>query len=273
MKLYDMHTHTEHSHDSQCPMPDMAYSQLAAGASGFAVTEHCDCLKYEKNNLAKALTASHQETRMLHTQFHSSIEILSGMEIGEGFLRPDIQNQALSLCEYDVVIGSVHYVHDPDGFSGYCADTDFTPFSTSQLDRFLNSYLDNILCMLESTPCDIMAHLTYPLRYINGKYGKKADFRIYSNKVRSILQYIIAHDIALEVNTSGLGTTYNACFPDAGVLALYRDLGGRLVTLGSDAHIASRAAFGFLQAIDLLKSTGFSQYYYYKKRNPIPCDL
>ncbi|MBQ4087911.1 MAG: histidinol-phosphatase HisJ family protein [Clostridia bacterium] len=273
MKLYDMHTHTAFSHDSVCPMEEMAEAQLAKGVSGFAATEHCDCLTFSRCDNGNALLASCLAAEQLDKEYGGAIRIFRGIEIGEGFLAPENMRHALSLYDYDIVIGSVHYVHNPNGYSGYCADTDFSVFSHEELMQFLDAYLNNFMLMLKNTPCDVMAHLTYALRYINGKYGRNMDLCVFSDKIDDILRYIIDHGIALEVNTSGIDTAYGDFFPDERILRRYQDFGGTLLTLGSDAHTAERAAVGFRRACALLKQIGFTQYYYFEKRRAISCDL
>lgn len=273
MKLYDMHTHTAFSHDSVCSTEEMAEAQLAAGVSGFAVTEHCDCFSFSKSDDGNAVLSSCLKAEQLEKKYGDTLRIFRGIEIGEGFLAPQNMRHALSLYDYDIVIGSVHYVHNPNGYSGYCADTDFSVFSHEELMQFLDAYLDNIMFMLKNTPCNTLAHLTYALRYINGKYGRNIDFRFFIDKTDSILHYIITHNIALEVNTSGIDAPYGDFFPDEWILRRYKSFGGTLLTLGSDAHTAERAAVGFHRACALLKQIGFPQYHRFEKRKAIPCDL
>jgi len=273
MKLYDMHTHTAFSHDSVCPMEEMAKAQLAKGVSGFAVTEHCDCLTFSQCDNGNALLASCLAAEQLDKEYGGAIRIFRGIEIGEGFLAPENMRHALSLYDYDIVIGSVHYVHNPNGYSGYCADTDFSVFSHEELMQFLDAYLNNFMLMLKNTPCDVMAHLTYALRYINRKYGRNMDLCVFSDKIDGILRYIIDHGIALEVNTSGIDNAYGDFFHGEWILAKYKSLGGRLITLGSDAHNPERVAVGFQRAAELLKRLGFTHIYRYERRKAIPCAL
>ena len=133
---------------------------------------------------------------------------------------------------------------------------------------FLDAYFDDMLTMLETTDFDILAHLTCPLRYINGKYNFGIDISCYESKIEEILMRIIKKGIALEVNTSAY-EVLNDFMPSAAILKKYYAMGGYLITLGSDAHIAKNAAIHFDKAIQTLKTIGFGNIFYYKNRKPI----
>ena len=71
--------------------------------------------------------------------------------------------------------------------------------------------------------------------------------------------------IALEVNTSGYSEKYGYMFyPDREVLQLYKELGGTLITIGSDAHVCKNIGMGFDAAMKLLKEIGFNEYCYFE---------
>ena len=118
-----------------------------------------------------------------------------------------------------------------------------------------------------------MAHLTCPLRYINGKYKLNFDIKPYEGKIETILNYIIEHGISMEVNTSGMGGENGYYMPDEWIIEKYRDMGGYLVTIGSDAHVSENIGKAFEDVTALLKKLGFRHYFYYKNRVNIPCAL
>ena len=61
--------------------------------------------------------------------------------------------------------------------------------------------------------------------------------------------------------------------PEKWVIELYKEKGGRLITLGSDAHVSERVGNGFDKTIKLLKACGFDAYYYYEKRKAVRCQI
>ena len=137
----------------------------------------------------------------------------------------------------------------------------------------MHTYFDDVFTTLTTLPCDIMAHLTCPLRYINGKYNRSISSRDYEEQITKILEYIIKNSIAMEINTSGIGTAFNTLMPDEWIIKKYYEMGGYLITLGSDAHISENIGNGFNEAIAFLKETGFKKCYYYKNRKAIAYDL
>jgi len=159
------------------------------------------------------------------------------------------------------VIGSVHSVGPVS-----TARNDYSAMSQKELIGCLDRYFDAVLAMLEYGNPDILAHLTYPLRYINGKFGRGLDWRKLERKIQTILGQIIEKNIALEVNTSCLGTDYDELLPNTEILRLYLQMGGKLLTLGSDAHKPERLGKGFIQTIPLLKTLGVTELQYVKNR-------
>ena len=95
----------------------------------------------------------------------------------------------------------------------------------------------------------------------------------YEQAIDDILRIIVERHIALEINTSGIGSFYGEYMPYESILRKYRELGGYLITLASDAHTADRVGNGFEEAAQMLKNIGFTNAYYYKKRMPIPYAL
>lgn len=124
--------------------------------------------------------------------------------------------------------------------------------------------------MAEVGDFDVLAHLTCPLRYINGKYRRGLSIEPHRELITEILRTIIRREKALEVNTSGLHNFYGGLMPGREILAQYHAMGGRLITLGSDAHTADRLANGFDETVSLLKEIGFRDYCYYERRRPCP---
>lgn len=276
-----MHTHSEHSHDSTCPIREMARKQQERGMYGFAVTDHCDLFSYEQGNVAMNIQKSVAEVRALcedEEKERASIEntrkihILSGVELGESIWYPDVEEQVIHMCDYDVVIGSVHTVRYKEYDMPYSC-IDFSEMDTKEIYGYLNGYFDDVLQMVQSNPCDVVAHLAYPLRYINGKYGLGIDCKRFEEKIRKILSAIIQRGIALEVNTSCMCEDDIDWLNQDWLLGIYREIGGLLITLGSDAHISENAAREFDRAVALLRKHGFRNCFYYEKRKSIQCTI
>lgn len=268
----DMHTHSEHSHDSVCPVSDMAEQELHRGIAAFAVTDHSDILYCQRFDLAAIARNSVAAARTENQKRDGTLRVLSGVEIGEGLWYTGTVEQVLRQADYDVVLGSVHTIRYRPYDTPF-AGLDFTHISDADIDGMMHRYFEELLETLQTIPCDVMTHLTIPLRYINGNFHRNVDPKKYEPQIREILQYIIRHGIAMEINTSGIGTSYDEFLPPEWVVRLYRELGGYLVTVGSDAHVAANAAKGMDEAIALLKRCGFRNVFYYEKRHAMQCAL
>ena len=171
-----------------------------------------------------------------------------------------------------IYIGSVHAVRYKDYTDPYSI-IDFSELTDVQIDEYLQMYFEEILLTLQKIPCDIMAHLTCPVSYINGKYNRNADVRKYKDKISEILGYIIDNNIAMEINASRFDTNYGAFMPDEWIIRQFKNMGGYLVTIGSDAHTPENAGKNLDKAIEVLRKYDFDGYYYYKNRNSIKCNI
>lgn len=263
--LADTHVHSHFSHDSESTLSDICKAAKEKNISVVCITDHADVKPTtDMEQLAQSRRDAFREVR---EEESDGVELLLGIELACGGFYPDhtifekTADTLLRIGHYDCVIGSVHSVGPIS-----TARNDYSVMSKNELIGCLDRYFDAVLAMLEYSNPNVLAHLTYPLRYINGKYGRGLDWREVEPKIQKILSQIIEKNIALEVNTSCLGTDYDELLPNAEILKLYLQMGGKLLTLGSDAHKPERLGKGFVQTIQLLKSLGVNQLQYVKKR-------
>ncbi len=268
--LADCHTHSFCSHDSQCDPADMSESERKNGVSCFAVTDHCDIEFCRSMDVRAPIQKSFEIAKAL--QKKTPGRVMTGVEIGEAIRFPDEADAVIQANRFDVVLGSVHAVDYP-GYTQPYSQIDFSVFTEEQLAEYLSAYFRDMKEMVLTTDFDILTHLTCPLRYIVGKYHRKADLTPYAEKIDEILRLIIRRGIALECNTSGFDGEMPLLMPDESVLRRYYALGGRLVTLGSDAHRADRAANGFNEAVRLLERIGFTYACRFRERIALPYKL
>ena len=262
--IADMHTHSEYSHDSVCSIEDMCISQISKGTKIFAITDHCDVFSFKDYDIFAPIKEAYNEVATLNKKYHNKCLLLSGVEISEGFWFPEENKKIHNLVPYDVIIGSVHCVKCKDLNIPY-SEINFSHLSIEKIYEYLDCYFNDIITMLENTDFDILAHLTCPLRYIVGKYGLSIDLKAYDEQITKIFELIIDKNIALEINASSYGVL-NVFMPNESLIKKYYSMGGNLITLGSDAHIAKNASINFDKAIDTLKEIGFENICYFKDR-------
>ena len=269
--LYDMHVHSQNSHDSTAAVCDVAAAAIQNGVSLLAITDHCDIQYRETVDLPSVFAASVAEAKAA-AELCADLEILTGIEVGEGLWDLPYAENLIRSFPFDVVVGSVHAVRY-EGYTEPYSTIDFSEMPRSVLEAYLDAYFDDLLETVETLDCDIVAHLTCPFRYVNGKFGLGADPMRYRDKIGSILDAVVKRSLALEVNTSGIGTAFGELRPPEWVLRDYRARGGELVTLGSDAHVPERTGNGFGETLKLLKRCGFDSYFYYKARKAYPVEI
>lgn len=171
----------------------------------------------------------------------ASIPIRCGMEVSyqprlEGTIRKYLSGTA---CDF--VIGSVHEVNG-------------VTMNHSFFEQFRpQEYFEAVEDLITSGLFDIVGHLEYFRRW-----GGLYDPSQCSDEISHILQLLIEKNMVLEVNTSGLRHPARSTYPSFEVIRLYRELGGELISLGSDAHHVDCCAFQFSAISNQLKSEGFS---------------
>ena len=132
---------------------------------------------------------------------------------------------------------------------------------------------NGILCYFESILANIAAfddfdvygHLDYVVRYSGAKSYRPAD---YSDILDEILKKLVSMGKGIELNTAGLKYGLGWAHPHPEVLRRYRELGGEVITVGSDGHRAEHYAWEFGAAEDILRAAGFTHYTVFRKRKP-----
>lgn len=267
MRYVDCHVHSEYSHDGKVSVREICEAAIRLGLSGVAITDHCDIEFYHERPERENIIASVEDAKRLQDEFGDALHVRVGVELGEAIWDMSAADEMCGLFEYDVVLGSVHAVR------GW--EEPFSRIKAGDVDShiYLSRYFDDVLETVKTCDFDVLCHLTCPLRYIIGRFGETVDLSRYDQQIDDILQELIRNKRALEVNTSGFGTAYDRLLPDTDILERYYAMGGRLITLASDAHTADRPGIGFDAAVQKLKAIGFSHACDFEKRKPILYEL
>lgn len=269
MILTDLHTHTDLSGDCKTPAKDMIDKARSLGLKYYGITDHHD-VDFPECGLNFQLDLDHYD-HYIHTLQDTytthDFTLLYGIEYGmQPHLGPDL-NHIQNKYTYDYIIGSNHLANGVDPYD----KTYFDGISRNEgYLKYFKSIADNLELF---NHIHIMAHLDYVIRY-----WRRDDHRLYAydefkDVLDTILKTLIRKDIALEVNTSGYKYRLGQAHPSYDVLSRYYDLGGRLITLGSDAHLPENIGDSFGAAEAKLKAIGFQAYVYYKKRRPFELPL
>ena len=129
-------------------------------------------------------------------------------------------------------------------------------------------YFKEIYKLAEDSDIDVVGHLDLMKRYAYDDFGNY-NFNDYKDILSIILKKVIERNIGIEINTSGFRNSVKESYPSIEVLRLYKELGGEIITIGSDSHNTEDVFKGYLLAIDMLKNLKFENIFKFEKRNPI----
>ena len=261
MILADFHVHSDNSPDGCNSVIELCESAVSKGISYLAVTDHCEIDAFYKDRFNIGYRQSYVEVKKAISAFSQQIQVLAGIELGQATSDIAIAEDVTAL-PYDVILGSMHCMPGIGDF--YYMD-----YKNMDVHKLFSDYFDELLRLVNWGGFDVLAHITYPLRYINGKHGYNLKTEDFGEKIEKVLREIIKRGIALEINTSGLRQPFNQIIPDSFCLSLYKSLGGELLTIGSDSHRAVDIGSGIPQGIEFIKQAGFTKYCIYKKRMPV----
>ena len=264
----DYHLHSEHSGDSTAPMETQILSGIEKGLKVMCFTDHYDPeFPYDNNPDVAPGTFEldydlyKKDFLKMKDKYEGQIDLRFGVELG---LQPHLGSFLQSYAQehdFDFIIGSNHLCA---GFDPYYPDFLFNRTQEEALKLYLEDTLANIRVFPDIDSC---GHLDYVARYLPDR-ERIYNYGSFSDLIDPILRELITRGIALEINTAPLtkGMPYFNPLPE--ILARYREMGGELITVGSDAHVPERIAGCFEETAGILRSLGFRYYAIYKERKP-----
>ena len=253
MYLADYHTHSATSPDGRLTVSELAEAAVRAGLDEICVTDHVDTVLWGSHQPRDSFDWSRllRELPEAREKYAGRLTIRLGAELGEapmGFARAEkLLSQAPAL---DFVIGSVHMAGEKyQHFDLYYIEKNSEMYYHSVID----SYLEDVLRLARWGRFSVLGHLTLPLRYLNENLGEHVTFDGHYGQCREIFRTLIENGCGIECNTN----RGNTPLPDASLLRLYRQQGGKIITLGSDAHSAEYVGCCIRERQELLRECGF----------------
>ncbi|SFB75991.1 histidinol-phosphatase HisJ family protein [Butyrivibrio sp. YAB3001] len=262
----DYHLHTHHSGDSSAPMKDMIESAISHGLGEICFTEHMDMdfpvfKDVPKDTFTLIVPPYHDEVSFYQNEYKDKINIKYGVELGLQPQIKDINRKFINDNDFDFVIGSIHLVDKKDPY--YYPDY----WEKENEDQVIARYFElTIECLQDFDDFDVLGHLDYIVRYTPSK-GANYSYDKYKELIDEILRIIIKKGKGLDFNSKALfyGGSPN---PNPDILRRYKELGGEIITFGSDAHVPEGIAGAFDKMRDIALSCGFDHYYTYEKKTP-----
>lgn len=260
--FWDTHMHCYFSGDSDASPRSMVEGALKKNLPGICFTDHQD-LDYRKDpgffdldfkNYQKEITA-------LKDEYKDKIDILWGIELG---LQPHVAKENLEIARtypFDFIIGSTHIVDHIDIYypSFYEGRTERSAYR-----RYFECTLENINTDVDY---DVYGHLDYVVRYGPNK-NLSYTYQKYAELIDEILRKLIEKGKGIELNMAGFKYGLGHPNPTEDILKRYRELGGEIITIGSDGHKPEQIAWDYEKVPELLKQAGFGYYTVFKNRKP-----
>ena len=272
--LFDTHNHCEFSFDGKRTTAQRsAQSAYEKGLGGIVFTDHYDLwvpdvpgeiMPWPQNF---DIMAQQTEIERVQNMFNDGFKVLKGIELGMNEHSRDEIRKVTATHQFDQIIASIHYLQDSDPYYR-------SFFEGKNWKEAYGIYLETIYneaVILKNF--DIIGHFDYVVRY--APYPQDSiTYKDFSDILDTLFLYMIHNGKALEINTkqSGGGNTRPTVL-DKDLLLRYRELGGEIISLGSDSHIPASVADKFSDYADFLKSLGFRWSAHYEKRQLVQLPL
>ena len=262
--IVDLHVHTDNSFDGNHSATFFCEKAEMMDLRAVAFTDHCEVDQYRgDDNYEKRMFQAFFEVSKVRSAFRGKLLILNGIELGQPAYDIPTANEIVSRYDYDHVLGSVH---NPRGGEDFYF---MKNLSINDANKLLKQYFDEIIEMLKWGKFDVLAHLTYPLRYFYSQSNLDIDLNNYKKQIDEILLMTAKSDKALEINTAGLRQPINKLSPEVDIVKRFKELGGKYVSVGSDAHYAEHLACDIDMAYNCALEAGFDSITFFQKHTPM----
>ena len=257
--MFDYHLHSLVSFDSECSPKDIVNAAEKANLKEICFTDH-----YDFNDVFK-------EKRDIFTieQYRDAYDALTsekltirhGVEFGLTTWNQNELNNLLNSYDFDFVIGSVHYA---GGYDPYFEDFwTHNGFDTA-FEKYLLQTLD---CVKVHNNFDVLGHLNYVCKSLHNPTHKPLNYKDYSDICDEIMKTLAQNGKGMEINTSGVDRVGDF-LPSLDFIKRFRELGGEIITVGSDSHDSVRVGQHIEGALQIAKDV-FGYVCTFDKRKPL----
>jgi len=250
----DAHMHTDLSPDSRVPMELYAAQAFERGIPEIALTDHLDFMPGAPAYAYADYPRRERLIRDLQDRWAGKVRIRFGVELTYESRYQDQIREHLQTHRYDYTIGSAHAMSD-----GPYAKHRVASFAAGKtIAEAVAPYFAEVLGAIRSGLFDTIGHLDQCKKWMLPWFAP-ADYAAAPELYEPLLVALVESGTALEVNSSGLRQAAHETYPAAWVVARFRELGGRRVTVGSDSHLPHCFAFGLEEACEIVAAAGFDR--------------
>lgn len=257
---HDFHLHSDFSADSKTPAVSMIERAIELGLEGMCFTEHEDIDSPDTEFTFLIDFESYFPHMMeLREKYRGRIQLGIGMELGFQPHLADVLNALPKKYPFDFVIASCHYVNGKDPY--------YPPYfeGRKESDCYEEFFSEQLRTLKMLSDYDTLGHMDYVVRYGPNK-NKFYSYKEYADYIDPMLRHLIENGKCLELNSGGYRHGLGNPNPSVDILRRYRELGGELVTIGSDAHAPQQLCYDFDKAEAVLTELGFKYYTVFENR-------
>lgn len=271
--LVDYHIHTNYSDDCEYPMEEVVRDAVSMGITELCFTDHVDygvktdwdsgervVYKAGMARLNVDYKRYYKEVLELRIKYADKIKLKLGMEFGVQMHTLEKYEKLFAGYPFDFIILSLHQVENKEI---WCKE-----FQEGRSWKEYNEcYYREMLALVQNYKnYSVLGHIDFITRYDdNGKYP----FEKVKPIIEEILKVVIEDGKGIEINTSCYRYGLNDLTPGREILCLYRQLGGRIITIGSDSHKREDLGNYIEETKQELRKLGFKEYCTYEKMQPI----
>ena len=278
--LADYHVHTSYSDDSEYPMEEVVKDAISLGLNEICFTDHVDYgikrdwddprgMLYrrggpgepERMPLANVDYPGYAaEIEAMKSKYRNQITVRMGMEFGMQTHTIPQYEKLFAAYPFDFIILSVHQVEDKEFWT-----QDFQRGRTQE--EYNLRYYEEMLALVQQYHhYSVLGHMDLISRYDN---AGAFPFERIRPIVTEILKTVIRDGKGIEINTSSYRYGLKDLTPSADILRLYYELGGRIITIGSDSHRKEHLGAYLTETADVLKGLGYKEIYTFDRMRPI----
>ncbi len=257
--MFDYHMHTVVSYDGHNTPTEMAQAAVKAGLKEICFTDHLD---YQISVPREKTAYTPEAYRAAYDSLQiPDLTIRQGAEVGLAPWNKEEIQRDLQAYPYDFVLGSVHFINDEDVYyPEFWVGRDF--LATERI-----FFEETLRCVELHNDFDVLGHLTYISKVKGHPSPRIIPLEDHKEVIAQIMKTLIAKGKGMEINTSGVDRCGDY-LPGISYLKLFKELGGQIVTVGSDAHTADRVGQYTSNAIAMAKEI-FGHVCTFQNREPV----
>ncbi len=265
----DYHVHTEFSDDSTYKMEDVIKDAIQLGMREICITDHVDYgVKIDvdqPNEGNKEFNVDYyryfSELKRLKEKYRHQIVIKEGLEFGVQSHTIDQFNKLYNNFHLDFVILSIHQVDNKEFWT-----REFQNQSTQE--EYYTAYFNEMYNVVQNFQnYSVLGHMDMLKRY-DEKNGYDV-FNQHKEMITQILKCVIENGKGIELNTSSIKYQLDDLMPSTDILKLYLELGGKIITIGSDSHRKEDLGSHIKELRKVLKDIGYTEFTTFYNMKPI----